>query len=513
LKEILIHTNLKEDTIQNMTCKDIVNYLGFNEKDTFYINYKNTNKIGYQETLFEKIFTNQKNIFDITNLHKYNWARLSLTNLFEYIKNHQENLIISLKLPTQFVNENFLYLGNHALEQLDVLPNNSTNKSLFDIINCTKTLIGKRFLKNQLCKPLVDVNELNNRFNLIEKLLKNNSCFELQVLLEDICDIERLIRRLEISVLHPYELNLLYLSFYQIKKIVLFNNTKNIFEIEKSTNEIDNFLNYVTKTFDLNKIAELNFSNFNEFEDNIFKNNEEVLKLYEKIETSKTFMIKLQEKLSEFVEEKKNKDQTLINLKFNDRDGHHFLITNRRCDNLKIKLKEINEVEIEGFTLNVNELIFTPQPKSSYTKISCKKIKEFSSSVVEYKIQLAKLTKKHFELELKNIVNNFCDILLYFCKKIAFIDFINAGAVSSIKNHYIKPIISNIKPYIDRLKSSISKLGLNNKFKKEDIAKLGLFTFMSYGWVSNVSYITCLIISWIIHGKEYGLSPYDLKPE
>jgi len=66
---------------------------------------------------------------------------------------------------------------------------------------------------------------------------------------------------------------------------------------------------------------------------------------------------------------------------------------------------------------------------------------------------------------------------------------------------------NNIKGLIDRLKSSISRLGLNNKFKKEDIAKLGLFTLMSYGWVSNVSYITCLIISWIIHGREYGLSP------
>ena len=440
-KEILIHTNLKDETIQNMTCKDIINYLGFNDKDTFYINYKNTNKIGYQESLFGKIFINQKNIFDITNLYKYNWARLSLTNLFEYIKNHQENLIISLKLPKQFVNEKFLYLGNHALEQLDVLPTNSHNKSLFDIINCTKTLIGKRFLKNELCKPLVDINELNNRFNLIEKLLKNNICFELQILLEDISDIERLIRRLEINILHPYELNLLYLSFYQIKKILLFNNSKKIFEIQKSTNEIDNFLDYITKTFDLNKIAELNFSNFNEFEDNIFKNNEEVLNLYEQIQISKSFMIKLQEKLSELVEDKKNKDQTLINLKFNDRDGHHFLITNRRCDNLKNKLKEIKEIKIEGFIFNINELIFTPQPKSSYTKISCKKIKEFSSSVVEYKILLAKLTKKHFEIELKNIINNFSDILLYFCKKIAFIDFINAGAVSSIKNHYIKPII------------------------------------------------------------------------
>jgi len=75
------------------------------------------------------------------------------------------------------------------------------------------------------------------------------------------------------------------------------------------------------------------------------------------------------------------------------------------------------------------------------------------------------------------------------------------------KNDYIKPVINNIKGVIDRLKSSISRLGLNNKFKKEDFAKLGLFTLMSYGWVSNVSYITCLIISWIIHGREYGLSP------
>ena len=444
-KEILIYTNLnieksidlKENYIQNMTFKDIVNYLGFNQNDIFYINYKNTNKIGYQQILFEKIFINQKNIFDITNLYKYNWVRLSLTNLFEYIKSHQENLIISLKLPKQFINENFLYLGNHALEQLDVFTNNSINKSLFDIINHTKTLIGKRYLKNQLTQPLVDYNQINNRYLLIEKLLKNNIYLNLQVLLEDISDIEKLIRRLEISILHPYELNLLYLSFYQIKKIILFNNNNNnIFEIDESINNIDNFLNYITTTFDLNKIMNLNFNNLNEFEDNIFNNNEEILKIYQKIEISKTFMIKLQEQLSTY-------SQSIVNLKYNERDGYHYILTNRRCDVLKNKLLDIKEIIIEDINLNINELIFIPQPKSSYTKISCKKIKELSLSVIEYKIELAKVTKKYFEYELKNIVNNFSKLLLYWSNKISFIDFINSGALCAIKNHYSKPIIVN----------------------------------------------------------------------
>lgn len=451
-KEILLYTNMKDnsikdtkdnvqntkDTVQNMTYIEIINYLGLNDKNTFNINYKNTNKIGYQQSLFEKIF-NHKNIFDITNLHKYNWARLALTNLFEYTKDHQENLLNSLKLPKEFINEKFLYLGNHAIDQLDIFTANSSNKSLFDIVNYTKTIIGKRYLKDQLCKPIVDVDELNNRYILIEKLVKDNNCFELQNLLEDISDIERLIRRLEINVLHPYELNLLYLSFYQIKKILLFSNKKNIFIIDNNINEIDNFLNYITERFDLNKISNLNFNNFHEFEENIFNNNPDIINIYKKIEISKIFMIKLQDKLSSLVGE--NKDQ-VINLKYNERDGHHFIMTNRRCDILKKKLLNIKDITIEEITLKVDDLIFTPQPKSSYTKINCKKIKELSSSVVEYKIELAKLTKHHFELELKNIFDHFLKVLLYWCKKISFIDFINSGAICSIKNHYTKPSVT-----------------------------------------------------------------------
>ena len=93
--------------------------------------------------------------------------------------------------------------------------------------------------------------------------------------------------------------------------------------------------------------------------------------------------------------------------------------------------------------MKVSELIFTPQPKSTYTKITCKKIKEISLSVVELKIDLAKETKQKFILELEKIKINFSEILQYWSNKISYIDFITSGAICSIKNHYTKPLLFN----------------------------------------------------------------------
>jgi DNA mismatch repair protein MutS len=439
--EVLIYTTIKDDEqIQNMTIKNIIEYLGFSEKMLFNINFKNTNKISYQQIIFEKIFKNQPNIFEITNLHQYNWARLSLTNLFEYVKNHQENLINSLKLPKQFINDKFLYLGNRALEQLDIFSN---QKSLFDIINYTKTLIGKRYLKSELTKPLIDINKISERYELIDKLIKNDNYKILNNLLEDINDLEKLIRRLEINILHPYELNLLFLSYYQIKKIIDFSNNNNIFKL-KNIN-IDSFLDSIKNTFDLNIISNLNFSNFNDYDKNIFINDKypEITQLYNKIKNSNCFMEKLMESLSNLIDDKKVKDGSLINLKYNERDGHYLLLTNKRCSLLKSKLEKIKIIKIDDIELDVNELIFTPQPTNLYTKINCKKIKELSTMVVSYKIELAKLTKYNFIQELEIITKNFSLILHYWSKKISFIDFINSGANCAIKNHYSKPQITN----------------------------------------------------------------------
>lgn len=62
---------------------------------------------------------------------------------------------------------------------------------------------------------------------------------------------------------------------------------------------------------------------------------------------------------------------------------------------------------------------------------------------------------------------------------------------------------------LQRVTSIAQGKGWNGKYviTKESLAKLGLNVLLAYGFVSNVSYITCIILAWIGHGKAFGLSP------
>jgi hypothetical protein len=53
----------------------------------------------------------------------------------------------------------------------------------------------------------------------------------------------------------------------------------------------------------------------------------------------------------------------------------------------------------------------------------------------------------------------------------------------------------------------IRNLFRDKRFDSKSMAKLGGYVVLSYGFVSNISYITCVIISWVLHGKKTGLSP------
>jgi len=450
-KEIILFSLLEEnDKVNNMNLNNILDYLNLNKNIIFDYSFKkNNNKVAYQKLLFEKIFINKKNIFESLNLHLYNWARFSLTNLFDYVEQHQINLINEIKLPIEFNNKEYLYLGNNCINQLNILNKNSNEKSLFQIINFTKTNLGKRFLNESLSKPIIDQSILNERYNKIEKIINNDYHDNFTNLLEDISDIEKIVRRLELGNIHPSELHLLYLSFYQINNLFIFCQKNNIFNIEDKYN-VNIFLNYITDTFNLEIISNLNFNNFTEFDNNIFKENKynEIDSLIEELHSSTNFLDNLVNKLSLFVDDKKifiKKDSketnNMITLKFNERDGHYLYITNRRCEILKKNLQNVKVIEVGKHKINISDFEFIDLPKSSYTKINCIKIKEISNELVIQKTKLAKKIKEKFKLEIRYILDQFSYLFLYWSKKIGYIDFINSGAKVAIKNHYSKPII------------------------------------------------------------------------
>jgi len=444
-REVIIQSNLLEnDLFDNMTVTDILNYLNIDSKNLFHFKIVNHTKIAWQQQFLESIYKNESNIniIERLELQYYNFARLSLVILLDYTIAHQPDLVKNLQLPKLFTNDKFLYLGNNAIEQLNVIDSNTNN--LCNIINYTKTIIGKKYLMNQLTLPLTDEVQLNKRYESIDTLINNNHYKNLTNYLEDIYDLDKLTRKLEINIINPCELYQLYISFYQIDKLsdYLKKNKINIFEITDQYN--NDIHNWIKDRFILDKINNLNFNNYTETEFTFYNPNihKDIDDLAQKINISQNFMQYLIKELEQYIDDKKN-EKSLITLKYNDRDGYHLLLTNRRCEMLKTKLTKMKTINVNGFELDVKDLEFTELPKSSSTKINCKKVKQLSLELVNYKISMAKKLKEIFKLDMIDFLSKYGQVLHLWSKKIAYIDFINSGALCAINNHYTKPIIKN----------------------------------------------------------------------
>ena len=463
-REIILENKIKnEDQIANMKVDEIIGYLGIRVENTYSINITKHNKISFQLNLFEQIYKSESNIdiIEVLGLANLHLARLSLVLLLDYVISHQPLLLEKLSIPIIFSSNKYLYLGNRALEQLDVF-NNSNTTCLFKIINFTKTQIGKRYLQSQLSMPIIDPTELSKRYNIINNLIKNNYSNNLVKYLEDICDLDKLIRKLEINIINPGELYQLFISFVQINNLTEFliiERLDDTFDISvKMCNKTIKILDWIKDKFIIEKINGLSFNNYFESDTSFYNiNNHKIIDdLQQSIDTAQNFMSYLVTALENHIDDKvyfkKNKtssdeqeketSKSLITLKFNERDGHYLLITNRRCEILKKNLSKQKTILVGNITINVCDLEFNELPKSSSTKITSKKIQEISKDLIIYKQSLAKKLKELFKADIKEFSDLFSKYLHLWSNKVAYIDFINSGAISAIKNHYSQPIIN-----------------------------------------------------------------------
>ena len=392
--------------------------------------------------LLEKIYNIERNIdiLDFLDLQYVNWARLSLVILLDYIQLHQINLLDKISIPKFFECNNYLYLGNHSLQQLDVINNNCC---LFNIINYTHTSMGNRFLKNELSIPLIDSDKITSRYEIISCLIENNHSEKISSYLEDIYDLDKLLRKLEINVIQPSELYYLYISVYLINKLTKYlikNNLDKLISL-KNIDILNDSIKYLESKFVIDNINNFNFNN-NDVDKSFYNNNIylEIDSIHNKINSLQNFMINLGNKLENFINDK-NDNKQLITLKYNDRDGHYFLITHKRCELLLNKLSNVKEINIDGIVLYVSLLEFNKLPKSSNTKITCKNIKDISLEINNNKNLLFKLLKEQFYNDMIDFYNKFGIQLKEWSNTISFIDFINSGSICAKKNNYTKPHI------------------------------------------------------------------------
>ena len=408
-------------------------------------------KLSYQNMLFKKVYANIDNLISpIENLEleKYPYAIISLVIGLDYIHQHNNNLLKELHIPQYFNEHKYMILGNNAQYQLNIVDYynyeiiNTKYQSLNDVINNCCTPMGKRRLKMRLCSPFTNITTIQNYYDITDKILVNNFDNSIRDNLKGILDIERLLRKIVIKYIQPYELYQIYDSFTNIVSLVnilitscLKDDLLNKID-KKSIKLFNNCINYIEDNFDLEKLKR---NNLIEIKENIYKESihKDIDELIYKIDNSIGFMEKLAKKLDTFII---NNDKSAIMIKHNDRDGYYLLTTKTRGIKLKSELNKLQILELDdNNSVNINDLVF--KELNNNIKISYPELDNHSDELESLYRELDILIKEKFCKDIKKWYEFYSVILNKIINIVTEYDIIANNAFIAKKYHYTKPII------------------------------------------------------------------------
>ena len=226
---------LENIPIEQMPDDDLVNSLHL-----FNYNYKihrlgieeKYHKLPYQNALLEKVYIRHRGLLDITQQldidgGEHTFSRLALILLIEFILKHDKTILDKLEMPDVLVSsDKYLMLANNALEQLDVLDNlraeykKFNNRiTLLDLLDSTKTPLGKTLLRQRLSIPITESHILETRYAKICELLVlhrdyvsrtsdkyGSPLYQIRGKLAPIRNIENYLRKIITGKIQPFEL-------------------------------------------------------------------------------------------------------------------------------------------------------------------------------------------------------------------------------------------------------------------------------------------------------------------
>lgn len=420
---------------KNIDKKYIIEYLELFNNNYHIINSKH--KISYQNELFKNTFSIKSLLSSIEHLDMETLplASHSLSSLIDFIISHDSEIIKKLSLPKKLDISRYMYLGNNALEQLNIIET-SHNPSIINLINETSTAMGKRLLKERLSHPIKDEIELQRRYDLSNDLYDYYTPIENE--LSNIYDIERLLRRIKLSRLHPFELNYLYDSLISIKEIVLFMEKYKFVSAPCTSLDISEFIQNIKTIFDLSltgkfmlKDIDINILNegiYTKIDQLVDKNRA----LESKIDIFRKYVISLFD----------NSDDSLVTVNRLEKEGFYLFLTKNRYSLIKDKLLQ-SHILIDDKLYLFKDCSIKIQTNS--VKISNNLIDEISHEYVHNLRQIIELNKVIFKeklMEFDQKYSNMLDQLVYF---IAEIDLSVSNIKTSKKYNYICPKIVKTK--------------------------------------------------------------------
>ncbi len=391
-------------------------------------------KIAYQNELFKSIYGIKSFLSPIEylDLERYPCASEALAILCDFIITHDSSLIEKMDRPKFLSGSHFLYLGNNAIEQLGITSRRASDKTVLNLIDQTSTAIGKRMLKERLLNPICDLKVLNERFDLSQKISPHYK--QLEILMKQIYDLERILRRIKLKKLHPFELGYLFTSLESVFSILKKEQEVGISSEQGLIDETQDFIHTLLNTFDLDLCARVSKTQIRE---NFFKTGiypaidilqkQQRLQLY-KIETICTHINTMFE----------NKDSKYATVEYLDSEGYYIAMTKNRFALIEEKLiKSFITIEKQHYFFKD----FSIKKLKNSVKISSLLFEEISSEYISNQVKMIALVKKRYDESLENLECQYALVLDKIISHIATLDVAISNAKCAVLYRYERPVL------------------------------------------------------------------------
>ncbi|MFT7899881.1 DNA mismatch repair protein MutS [Tenacibaculum ascidiaceicola] len=170
-----------------------------------------------------------------------------------YLSETQHNKIEHIQSISRIAEDNYVWMDRFTVKNLELYGGNSVNSvSLLDVIDKTISPMGGRLLKRWLALPLKDLDQIQQRHELVKFLIDNDAFSEIVTYqLKQISDIERLISKVATGKVSPREVILLKNSLkaiLPIKESAEKSNNKAVQEIGKQLHDCKTLIDKITET-------------------------------------------------------------------------------------------------------------------------------------------------------------------------------------------------------------------------------------------------------------------------
>ena len=339
-------------------------------------------------------------------------------SIIHYLGDTEHNNLSHISNLQRIFPDSYVWMDKFTMKNLELFNSNSSNGfNLSETIDDTITSMGSRRLKNWIAFPLVEKKDIKMRQEIVSSIIDDNEVSDqLDINLNNISDIERLMSKIATYKISPRELVFLKNSLESVKKIKqsLSDISGNLKSYGKTIPVSDSIVSLITKTLKEDSPVSILKGDF--INDNYSNELDELRNIRS---SGKEYLNQILERESEITK------IPSLKISFNNVFGYYIEVRNTHKD-------KVPEDWIRKQTLVNAERYITQE------------LKEYEEKIINADEKIKDLELKLFLKLIDNLQDSLTTLKLI-SERVSVIDILNSFSKRAIKYKYICPEIIDKK--------------------------------------------------------------------